>query len=329
MVAVTLAVGAAAGCSGSDEAAPDTVPGATPEATTSTTSDDDVFSDGGVANGESATPTSADVTAGGSAPVEAGPGGSRPESSDPEVTPAGTSTDGDVDSGDAATEETGDEQPGGSAPTPLPTEPVDDVTGSDDEAPDDDGRTGDAVDDDELDDVDDLISIGDVDDVAFCQAYANVFETFLAVGFAGAFAQIGADDPEAQTLVAETFEVTLYPGRVDDVATLRAEDVPGLDAVFAPFYERIEAAPRLLRQTGLDDSEIDELAAGTRADDLDAIDLDDVDPRVREAAQAMVTEFGSFSDFSDEIFTTSTPDDDLDERLDTLCPVLAESFETA
>ncbi len=179
---------------------------------------------------------------------------------------------------------------------------------------------------DELDDLDDLIAIDEVDDVPFCQSYARVFESFVAISLGGAFGEVGSDDPDALVSLTETYEVILYPGLAVDVETIRGEGGDELDQFFGPLFERIDAAPGLLREAGLSDAEIADLTDGVRATDLDSIDLDGLDPRVTTAATAMVAEFGAFFDAADALAGPVENEDAAQDRIEQLCPLLADSF---
>lgn len=178
---------------------------------------------------------------------------------------------------------------------------------------------------DNLDEVDGFVDFDLVDDVPFCQSYARVFEAFIAVSFGGAFGPTSSADPDAISAPAETYEVILYPGLVDDVATIRAEEFPEIEEFLAPVLERIELAPELLRDAGLSEPEIAELTASAKASDLDSIDLDALDPRVTDAANAMIAQAGSFVEVSESMVE---PDESgpAEDRFTELCPELASLF---
>lgn len=297
------------GCAGSDASAPGSVPegGTTPDV------EGDIFSDGqtetvgtGVGDDPAGDESVATATS---------------ESGDDEGTDDGSSAPSQPDGGEVEdADSTGVE----TTPSVEPDEP-DPSTGS--------GGSDDLdpvpADPDDIDDIDDIITLDEVDDVAFCQAYARVFEAFLGISFAGAFGGIGSADPDALIASTETYEVLVYPGLTSDVETIRAENVAALELFFEPIFERIDAAPGLLRDAGLSDDEIDALTAGVRPSDLQAVELDDLDPRVTDAAVALVRDFGSFIDASEALGTTGSETDAeaFEERLAELCPLLNDAFD--
>jgi hypothetical protein len=253
--------------------------------------------------------------------------------SEGETTTEGTAAGADQTDSDGASSADPDETSGEAdgAPTSQPAETGETAaTDADDDAESEpgvsDGSDVVAPEPDEFDQLDDLITVDEVDDVPFCQSYARVFEAFLGVTFAGVFGGLGSADPEAQVALAETYEMIVYPGLTNDVETIRDEGIDELDQIFGPLFERIDAAPELLRRAGLSDDEIAELTTGVRPADLETVDLDGLDPRVTDAAVAMRSEFGSFMDASDALATPPTDEAAFEDRLDDLCPLLAESF---
>lgn len=330
---IVLVVGLlVAGCAGSDGETSSSVPDTGVDS--GIESDGDVFSEGETQTSVALDPDDSDA-------AEDGQGASANSVVDSETDAqneqaggsGGSVVDTDDDSATDAEADTDEAAPAPDESGPADPEPPDAVPDPEqpDAVPDNEPPTPDnepSTDPDDIDSeaIDDIISVDEVDDVAFCQSYARVVESFLAVSFGAALGQADVADPDALVSLAETYEVIVYPGLAGDVETIRNEDVDGAAEFFGPLFERIDAASGLLRDAGLSNDEIDELTTDARPSDLDTIDLDTIDPRVTDAAVSMGTEFGLFFEVADNLVTPPADEEAFEARLTELCPLLAGSL---
>ena len=329
--ASTIVVGLfVAGCAGSD-GAPDSDSGAVSEIGSA-------GDDGGESGDEG------DVFSDGGSQIEESSGADGDGDGDGD---GGVAADAPTSTGSAAPDAGSD--PAASTTTPTSTESTpssaDDDVASDPD-PESDPETGPGVDPDEGDDgdpgadpdpdpdpvdreggvdLDDVLPLDEIDDDPFCESYARMFESFLAITLQAAFGQAVSDDPDALVALPEIYEVIVYPGLVEDVETIRDDGDAEIVELLGPLLDRVVAAPGLLRDAGLGDDEIVELTAAVRVRDLEAIDVDDLDPRVGDAAQALLAEFGPFFDASDALAVSAEQEAAFEAR----CPLLAATLNEA
>ena len=135
-----------------------------------------------------------------------------------------------------------------------------------------------------------------IDDVPFCQAYAEFFQVFIGISLASSF---GGLDPEANPDGgAELLEVFLYPSVVDDVGVMRDTAPDAVLSFFTPIFARVDRAVPALEAAGFTSAEIDEIRAGgadvTETGDVEGDFADD--PRVDVAVDSFRTENGTLDD---------------------------------
>lgn len=180
-----------------------------------------------------------------------------------------------------------------------------------------------------------------IDDIPVCQAYASFFSSFVTVAFAGAFAEFGdpvgeavddgsvpeGSEPDDETAddeaIAELLEVVLYLDVADDAQLLRDELPESLSSAIEPMLERAIAVPGIMQDAGFSDDEIDQIIQVTKTGgELESIEDDD--PRLTDAAEAMVAEFGPFADALEALDSTNgATDAEGTAYLESTCPKLA------
>jgi hypothetical protein len=227
------------------------------------------------------------------------------EPSDSGGEPAATQTD---------EAESADSEPSGPQDTESPGddgstggESADDDQGDDDQGDDGQGEVG-QTDDEALE----LFPSDEVDDVPFCQAYAEYFEVFVGIAFAASFAEF---DPEGgDDFQPELLEVFLYPAVVDDVEVIRETAPPEVLEFFEPLFERAERAVPALEDAGFTQTEIEVI----RADEASADNAADIaadfegDPRIDVAVESFVAENGALIDSLDVLDGDGAGDPDAD-----------------